>query len=53
MKIQKITNILTTGQIKLYMGHVNKNPNQNFDFEYAKLTFVKKIASAKKIKKSY
>ena len=35
VKIQKITNMLTLGQIKLYMGPVNKNPKkkiQNFDF---------------------
>ena len=35
VKIQKITNQLTLGQIKLYMGPLTKNPkkkNQNFDF---------------------
>ena len=45
--------MLTLGQIKLYMGPVNKNPkkkNQIFDFEFAKLDFCRKNASAKKTK---
>ena len=35
VKIQKITNLLTMGQLKLYIGPVNKKPKkkiQNFDF---------------------
>ena len=43
--------MLTLGQIKLYMGPMNKNPkkkNQNFDFEFAKLDFCKK-----KLKSTY
>ena len=50
MKIRKITNLLTMGQIKLYMGPVNKNLKkkiQNFDFWMRKLDFCKKkIANA-------
>ena len=45
VKIQKITNLLTLGQIKLYMGPVNKNPKKKFKiliFECAKLDFCKK-----------
>ena len=44
VKIQKITNLLTLGQIKLYMGSVNKNLKKkiiNFFFECAKLDFCK------------
>ena len=44
--------MLTLGQIKLYMGPVNKNPKKKFKiliFEYAKLDVCKKNASAKKI----
>ena len=35
VKIQKISNLFTLGQKKLYMGPLDKNPkkkNQNFDF---------------------
>ena len=44
VKIQKITNMLTLGQIKLYIGPVNKNPKKKkkIIFEYAKLDFCKK-----------
>ena len=44
VKIQKITNLLTLGQIKLYKWPVSKNPKKkipNFDFECAKLDFCK------------
>ena len=44
--------MLTLGQIRLYMGPVNKNPKKKLKiliFEYAKLDFFeKKTASAKK-----
>ena len=53
VKTQKITNLLTLGQIKSYMGSVKKNSKKKIKiliFECAKLDFCKKkIASAKKI----
>ena len=44
VKTQKITNMLTLGQIKLYMWPVNKNPKKKFQilvFKYVKLDFCK------------
>ena len=44
VKIQKITNMLTLGQIKLYIMPVNKNPEKKIQilvFEYTKLDFCK------------
>ena len=52
VKIQNITNMLTLGQIKLYIGPVNKNPKkkiQNFNLWKCKIRLLKKlIASAEK-----
>ena len=45
VKIQKIANMLTLGQIKLYMGPVNKNLKKKIKIlisKYAKLDFCKK-----------
>ena len=50
MKIQKITNMLTLGQIRLNMGPVNlkKKKIKILIFEYANLDFCKKKLLVKK-----